>query len=516
MVALATLVDMKHFIKIQHQLTKTLWALAAFLVVSTATARPLTVADIGELFVFGISGTEVDSNLESHLKATCPGSVLLFKRNIVSEQQLIAMTSKLSTLHRACSMNPLFIGVDQEGGSVSRIALDPPMPTPWSVGLSDDPSLAENLGVTVGAHLRRLGIHFNLAPVLDLGSSKLDTFIGSRAYGAKAEVVASMGTAFSRGLVRSGVLPVAKHFPGMGIVPNDPHTQMVRRSTSFEQLKRTDMKPFEEFFKIHPSAVMPSHLIYPLADHSGRPGTFSKELLINQLRNKMRFQGLVISDDLLMRGAQESKDLGANVISALVAGNDIVMISWSKSNQQKAIEAVTKALSAGTLSKALVLEKIERIRRHKTAIFNSPRKETTLAYSSTVLELVGKAMRGLDPIYLKSKPKRLFVWPENFRARWQVERALHLPTLGASAIEFKTVQKSDLILAFVRDRKQLRKIEAWPREIRANTIVINQMNPYLPLRGYAGKWDLPIDHPMLAAEVAKKLAAQWSYSISYR
>lgn len=507
---------MKHFIIGWHQLAKTLWALATLLVVSTAAARPLTVDQIGELFVFGISGTQIDSILESHLRATCPGSILLFKRNVLSEPQLVSLTTKLDSIHKTCSLSPLFIGVDQEGGSVSRIALDPPMPTPWSVGLSEDPSLAENLGLTVGSHLRRLGINFNLAPVLDLGSSQLDTFIGTRAYGAKAEVVAAMGAAFSRGLVRSGVLPVAKHFPGMGIVPNDPHTQMVRRSTSFEHLKRVDMKPFEEFFKIHPSAVMPSHLIYPLADQSGRPGTFSKELLMNQLRNKMRFQGLVVSDDLLMRGAQESKDLGANVVSALAAGNDIVMISWSKLNQQKAVQAVANALKSGSLTSAFLLEKIERIRRHKVAILNSSPKETTLAYSSTVLELVGKAVRGVDPIRLKTKPRRLFVWPENFRARWQVERVLHLPTLGASAIEFKTIQKGDLILAFVRDRHQLRKVERWPQTIRANTIVINQMKPYLPLRGYAGKWDLPIDHPMLAAEVAKKLASEWSYSVSYR
>ncbi len=300
---------------------------STFISIATVQAKPLTRSEIGEFFLFGIHDTKVDTKTEKHLTHLCPGSLLLFRRNLVSNQQTAELTKKLRALHATCSKQPLLIGLDQEGGQVARIPFDPPMPSPWAVGVTKDPEIANALGFQVGSTLRQLGFNMNLAPVLDLGHATKKSFIGSRSYGADPELVSKMGAAFSKGLAQAGVLPVAKHFPGIGEVPNDPHQALVRRGSTSQQLWQKDLLPFRKFAEISPSGIMPSHLIYTSTEQAAGPGTFSKTLLQGWLREKIRFNGLIISDDLLMKGAQGNKILNRNVISALQAGVDLIMIT---------------------------------------------------------------------------------------------------------------------------------------------------------------------------------------------
>jgi beta-N-acetylhexosaminidase len=496
---------------------------ALLLAVSIAHSRPLTRSEVGELFIFGLSQAAIDPATEAHLKSSCPGSILLFRRNLKSNLQVVQLTEQLRLLHRGCSKHPLLIGLDQEGGQVARIPFDPPMPSPWSVGVTRNTRISEELGYQVGLTLRSLGFNLNLAPVLDLGQDGQKTFIGSRSYGSDPDLVGRMGTSFSLGLIRSRVLPIAKHFPGIGSVPNDPHQVMVRRPASADLLWKKDLKPFQEFTQLFPTGVMPSHLIYPQADHSEGPGTFSKVLLRDWLREKLNYRGLVISDDLLMKGAQENRDLGHNVVIALRAGVDLVMVSWSIRSQQRAVQAVLEALKDGRLEENAVREKILRIRKIKQ-IVGEPKLDKraradrllligTQRYADLTYTVLRKNL-GPQLLHLNlHKPRRVFQWPSDLRSRWQIERILHQTVYDSSSTEFQKIQPGDMIIAFVRNKKEARSLLKWPLSTRKKTLVINQVEPGLFDSSFAAEVGIYLQHPMLASEIAKGLQHKWGPSL---
>jgi beta-glucosidase-like glycosyl hydrolase len=495
-------------------------ATASFLAIQAAAAGP-SADEIGELLIVGIHGPTLDQKMEEHLVRVCPGSILLFRRNLVSNQQTLALVRKLRELHQRCSRHPLFLGVDQEGGVVSRIPFDPPLPSAWAMGQTQDPQIVEALGREVGHSLRKLGFNMNLAPVLDLGARDRKSFIGSRSFGDDAENVARMGTAYSMGLIKAQVLPVAKHYPGLGPGASDPHLVVVRRSIAQNALLKNDLSPFRVFAGLFPTAVMPSHLVYPAASSEGTPGTYSSVLLKNWLRDGMGYRGLVVSDDLQMKGAQNSKSISKNVISSLNAGVDIAMISWSSRDQLQASIAIREALKKGLISQQNFNEKVERIRKTKRIIGQAPlgfshRQNDLLVqgssrYTGLSTEVLKKNLARLPSLPKRVSPDRIFVWPVDSRARWQIERTLQRPVYSADSIEFRKIRKNDLILAFVRSKRSARSLLAWRKSLRNQTLVINQVEPgVLGSARFFHEWPVFMHHPMLAPEIAKRLHQRWS------
>lgn len=492
-----------------------IFLIPALLVVSRVQAGPFTRAEIGELFLFGLPDATLAEPVTRHLEKTCPGSILLFRRNLANNRQAIGLVSRLRELHRKCSDQTLLLGLDQEGGQVARIPFDPPMPSAWALGATKDPRLAEELGFQVGMTLRKLGVNMDLAPVLDLGAAHRASFIGSRSYGSDPETVSQIGSAFSFGLVRARVLPVAKHFPGLGAIPNDPHVSMIRRSVDKKSLWRLDIKPFRDFTQIYPTAIMPSHLIYAGLDPQAGPGTFSKPLLQGLLREKMGFQGLVISDDLLMKGAQESKDFGENVIAALNAGVDLVMVSWSLKSQREAIGAVLTALREGRLSEDAIKEKIARIRKIKRVVGESelaPKLASasqlllsgSQRYADLTYEILKRNITSQSETLQPDKSLRFFVWPQDIRLKWQIERALHR-RVDLGLPKPADLKATDRILAFTKTRKEIREIAAWDAKRKARTLVINQLEPGAIPSDFRSQAQIYLEHPMLGAEIAGRL-----------
>lgn len=496
------------------------------LVVSIVEARPsssqnLGVDEIGELFIFGIPGPTIDSQLESHLLKTCPGSVLLFKRNLNSQEQVFSLITKLRELHAKCSRFPLFVAVDQEGGVVSRLPFDPPLPSAWSLGQAHDPQLVQKFGREVGRVLRKLGFNMNLAPVLDVGSRSQTSFISTRSFGDDPELVGETATHFSLGLLESRVLPVAKHFPGLGPSAEDPHRNIVRRSVDRDDLEKKDLIPFRLFSELYPSAIMPSHLVYPALDDSLLPATYSKQILINRLRQDLNFNGLVVSDDLQMRGAQTQPQIGQSVLRALRAGVDIAMISWSSIDQQSAVSAVSLSITKHILSVEEAKEKVEKIRKIKRLLGESSLQQISkskelliqgsLNYTNLAAELL---VKNLSQIQLSTKepiPNRIFIWPPDSRTRWQVERVLNIPVLDTNSAEFFKIQPRDLILSFIRSKALGVRVLQWDKRLRKQTYIINQSEPGLNFDGFKGELPLFMSHPMLAHEVSKKILKTWTH-----
>lgn len=319
----------------------------------------------GQLFIFGVpwmknQDLRLSQFSRKHFQSMGAGSFILFRRDLSNNLQVKTLTDDLHSIAQAASSAPALITVDQEGGVVSRVPFSPPLPSARAMGSTDSPELIRKVGYQTALMLRQLGINGNLAPVLDLGSAN-HSFIGSRAYSGEAERVSTLGNAFAQGLSDGKVLPVAKHFPGIGPVANDPHLSIVRRSTPASELLAKDFLPFRKFSGIFPSGLMISHLVYPALDVRALPGTFSKEIQQKHARETIGYQGLLMTDDLLMLKTKTPAEFRKNIQDAFIAGADLIMISWSSDKQRSAVEAILDGVRSGLFSEKDVRDRANRV-----------------------------------------------------------------------------------------------------------------------------------------------------------
>lgn len=317
---------------------------------------------IGQLMIVGFSGTEYRHSLKWLVPKIQPGALIAFGRNVRTLPQVTAL-NRLAQSHSMKLNNlPLFIMVDQEGGSVARIKTKPSMPSALALGTTNDIELVSQMGLLMGNLLGTLGFNFNLAPVLDIGDPKRPSFIGNRAFGGDTELVSRMSGAFSQGLADAKIIPTAKHFPGHGGLAQDSHKKTPSKLMSLEELEANDLVPFKAFSKMDfPSAIMVAHVAFPHIDESGLPAAFSHVIISDILRDKMGYRGLVITDDIEMLGAEFAGDVGERAIKAVEAGCDMVMVAWSPKRQLEAFNALLSAVKDGRISEERLNQSVLRI-----------------------------------------------------------------------------------------------------------------------------------------------------------
>lgn len=318
----------------------------------------------GQLLLFGIHETEMTPELKSFVNQTHVGGFVFFKRNIKDLSTFRGLIESLkgsNDLNR--NLTPLF-AIDEEGGSVSRLPFDPKVPSAALLGSSKQPELAKKVGEEIGSSMADLGLNMNLAPVLDLGGPK--NFLKTRAYSSSAQVVSQFGLEFSLGLTSAGVLPCGKHFPGMGNSTSDPHFHVAKARFEKRQDFRRTVFPFQKYAESVPQGtLMMSHLIYPQLDPK-LPAVYSPKIY-EYARKRLRFDGLIITDDLQMAGIKDAneKSLKENVFKALMAGADLVMVTWSRKTQIEVHAYLTKKIKEGKFPAEKLNEKLARIQRAK-------------------------------------------------------------------------------------------------------------------------------------------------------
>ena len=322
-----------------------------------ATSR-LSVRDaVGQMFVVGMDGTEPNYYVEKMVRERNVGGVLLLGHNLESEEQTKALTGSLQRLSAETETAiPLFVAVDYEGGEIGGAPWVSKQPSAAEVGDRADPEEARRIAEKIGRELGRGGVNTNLATVVDTGSGAA---IGSRSYGDDPALVALMGAAFVEGSERAGVVSSAKHFPNHGPALEDSHGARPIVDHDLQTVLRSDLVPFRTAVEAQVPMLMVGHLVYPVLDPE-RPASLSP-FAIELLREVLGFDGVVVTDDLIMEGARRGGTTTDAALRAVQAGVDLLIISGPPEDQVAAYDAIVAAVESGEVPRERIDTSVERI-----------------------------------------------------------------------------------------------------------------------------------------------------------
>ena len=285
-----------------------------------------SMSERGPLMV-DIAGHRLTSEEKKRLKHPLVGGVILFTRNFETRAQLTELAQAIHQLRTP----RLLIAVDHEGGRVQRFRSDgfTVLPAMRSLGerWMQDPLLAmrmaTDVGYVLGAELRACDVDLSFTPVLDLDYG-VSAVIGNRSFHRDPRVVAMLARALSQGLALADMASCGKHFPGHGAVSADSHHAIPRDPRSLTRILQEDAAPYQWLGDQVIASVMPAHVIYSKVDTA--PAGFSKKWIQDILRTKLRYDGVVFSDDLTMQGASVAGDILARAEAALSAGCDMALV----------------------------------------------------------------------------------------------------------------------------------------------------------------------------------------------
>ncbi|MFG6685898.1 glycoside hydrolase family 3 N-terminal domain-containing protein [Mariniflexile sp. HNIBRBA6329] len=270
--------------------------------------------------------------------------------------------AKLNNELQALSKIPLLIGMDAEWGLSMR--LDSTYAFPWNMtlGAISDNNLIEQTGKQIGEHCKRLGVHFNFAPVVDINTNPLNPIIGNRSFGEDRDNVTQKASAFMKGMQGAGVLASAKHFPGHGDTDQDSHKTLPTINFNKKRIDSIELYPYKKLINEGLSSVMVAHLKVPSLEPTGSPSSLSKHIVTDILKDKLGFQGLIFTDALDMKGAADFKEVGSIDLAAFKAGNDVMLMS---ENVAIGISKIVEAYNSGEITEARLELSVKKILQAK-------------------------------------------------------------------------------------------------------------------------------------------------------
>ena len=271
----------------------------------------------------GFDGTDLNADVKYLIDTLHVGGLILFKRNIESPSQVGHLCRQAQEYARSCHQPPLFIAIDQEGGKVAR--LSPPFTqfpgNPYMKGPSDAIAFAK----TTATELKQIGVNMNFAPVMDVAPKGINSIMADRTFGDDPGWVARLGTDVIRTLQNNDIMAVAKHFPGIGRTTIDSHIERPLFDADLENMTSFDLIPFKAAISANVSGIMLSHILYTGIDEKW-PASLSITIVKDLLRNRMGYNGLVMTDDLDMGAIQNHYDLDTVIHQVMLARIDMVLI----------------------------------------------------------------------------------------------------------------------------------------------------------------------------------------------
>ena len=311
---------------------------------------------LGQMVMIGIQGTKVDDDSLYMLNQYHMGGVILFDRNMESPEQVKQLTSDLQA--QSNEKVPLFIGIDEEGGDVVRMAekLTPP-PSQKEIGATGDIEQAKTWAIKTAKSLKDMGINVNFAPVADVGSND------KRSYSTDANTVIDFVRAATKGYQQENIIYSLKHFPGIGKGRVDSHVDSSSIDVAKEVLMTEDIIPFKTIIDENDPNdyfILVSHLKYPALDEE-YPASLSSKIMTDLLRNKLGYKGIIITDDMEMGAVANHNDFRSIGVKAVKAGADIVLVCHEYEHQQEVYLGLLDAVNSGEISQERIDESVKRI-----------------------------------------------------------------------------------------------------------------------------------------------------------
>lgn len=326
------------------------------------TAKLSLEQKIGQMLMPAIPGKKMNPAALAMLQKYRPGGVILFGFNLGEAEDIGALTSALQKASMENSGLPLLISIDQEGGRVKRITSGvTQFPGNMAAGVANDKDLAYKWGQTLGLQLRTLGINMNLTPALDINNNAANPVINTRSFGADVDTVSNMGAAYVKGLQKVGCLASGKHFPGLGNSAVDNHHRLSIIDFDLPRIEAVELVPFQKAIDAGLDCMMTTHAAFPNILGSRDSATISSFFTTELLKNKMKFGGLVITDDMEMGGLTKEFDIGYGAVLAVKAGADIVLLSSWGGSLQKITDAILAEVKNGTISEDRINASVQKI-----------------------------------------------------------------------------------------------------------------------------------------------------------
>ena len=311
---------------------------------------------LGQMVMIGIQGTKVDDDSLYMLNQYHMGGVILFDRNMDSPEQVKQLTSDLQA--QSNEKVPLFIGIDEEGGDVVRMAekLTPP-PSQKEIGATGDIEQAKTWAIKTAKSLKDMGINVNFAPVADVGSND------KRSYSTDTNTVIDFVRAATKGYQQENIIYSLKHFPGIGKGKVDSHVDSSNIDVVKEVLMTEDILPFKTIIdenEPNDYFILVSHLKYPALDEE-YPASLSSKIMTDLLRNELGYKGIIITDDMEMGAVANHNDFRSIGVKAVKAGVDIVLVCHEYEHQQEVYLGLLDAVNSGEISQERIDESVKRI-----------------------------------------------------------------------------------------------------------------------------------------------------------
>jgi len=288
------------------------------------------------------------------------GGLIYFAQNIKDSTQLTEMLQNT----KSWSKYPIFLGVDEEGGTVSRVAqagLADNVGSMSEIGASGDAALAQEAGTALGTYLSGYGFNMDFAPVADV-IAEGNTIIGDRSFGSDVNLVSPMAAAVVEGLQGSGVSACLKHFPGLGDTTEDTHDVMVPTEKTLDDFNAVDFPVYQAGIDAGVDFIMVSHLSVPNVTGDNTPCSLSSQMITDILRGQLGYQGIVITDAMNMAAVTDYYTADQAAVMALQAGADMILMP---ENFETAYQGVLDAVNNGTLTEDRINESLRRIYRVK-------------------------------------------------------------------------------------------------------------------------------------------------------
>lgn len=290
------------------------------------------------------------------------GGILYLEENLLDPPQTLDMMTKMNELSKQKTGLPIFLGLQEEGGSVARIAGHAGFSVTnvgnmSDIGASGDAQNAYLAGTTIGQYMKELGFNLNFAPVADVVTDA-GSAIGSRAFGSDSQLVAQMVESELKGLSEKGIYGVVKHFPGVGSVSGDSHNAVLTSEKTLEQLMEEDLVPFRKAIDAGASFIMVGHIALPNVTGDNTPASLSQKMITEILRSQMKYDGIVITDAMNVKAITDTYTADAAAVAAVNAGADMILMPQ---DYDKAYKGLLEAVQNGTVSESRINEAVVRI-----------------------------------------------------------------------------------------------------------------------------------------------------------